>query len=51
MNRQFPQGKINKKQKQIQLDGMMINEWGWVGYEELNRSGRVLSTEAEGGGG
>ena len=24
MNRQFPQGKINKKQKQIQLDGMFV---------------------------
>ena len=26
---------------------LAINEWGWVGYEELIRSRRVLSTEAE----
>ena len=26
-----------------------INEWGWVGYEELSKSRGVLSTEAEGG--
>ena len=25
---------------------LAINEWGWVGYEEWNRSRRVLSTEA-----
>ena len=25
---------------------LAINEWGWVGYEELCRSRRVLSTEA-----
>ena len=29
----------------------IIIEWGWVGYEEFCRSRRVLSTEAEGGGG
>ena len=26
---------------------LAINEWGWVGYEELSRSRRVLSIEAE----
>ena len=30
---------------------LTINEWGWVGYEELSRSKRVLSAEAEGRGG
>ena len=25
---------------------LAVNEWGWVGYEELFRSRRVLSTEA-----
>ena len=30
---------------------LAINEWGWVGYEELGRLRRVLSTEAEGCGG
>ena len=30
---------------------LAINEWGWVGYEGLSRSRRVLSTEAEGRGG
>ena len=29
---------------------LAINEWGWVGYEELSRSRMVLSTEAEGRG-
>ena len=29
---------------------LAINEWGWVGYEELSKSRRVLSTEAEGRG-
>ena len=29
---------------------LAIIEWGWVGYEEFYRSGRVLSTEAEGRG-
>ena len=28
-----------------------INEWGWVGYEELCRSRSMLSTEIEGWGG
>ena len=28
-----------------------INEWGWVGYEELGRSKRVLSTQVKGEGG
>ena len=32
-------------------EDLAINEWGWVGYEELSRSRRVLSTEAEGRGG
>ena len=30
---------------------LAINEWGWVEYEELSRSRRVFSTEAEGRGG
>ena len=30
---------------------LAISEWGWVGYEALSRSRRVLSTEAEGRGG
>ena len=30
---------------------LTINEWGWVSYEELWRSRRVLSVEAVGRGG
>ena len=30
---------------------LAINDWGWVGCEELSRSRRVLSTEVEGRGG
>ena len=26
---------------------LAINEWGWVGYEELSKSRRVLSTETK----
>ena len=29
---------------------LAINERGWVGYEELRRSSKVLSTEGEGRG-
>ena len=39
------------KPMQIGYLAMDIIEWGWVGYEEFCRSRRVLSTEAEGGGG
>ena len=31
-------------------DNLTINEWGWVSYEELWRSRRVLSVEAVGRG-
>ena len=40
-----------KEKKTVVEEWLAINEWGWVGYEELSRSRRVLSTEAEGGGG
>ena len=30
---------------------LAVNEWGWVGYEELSKSRRVLYTEAKGQGG
>ena len=30
---------------------LAINEWGWVGYEELSESRKVLSTEDVGRGG
>ena len=26
----------------FEMDNKPINEWGWVGYEELSRSRRVL---------
>ena len=29
-----------------QINKLAINEWGWVGYEELSRSRKVLSTKA-----
>ena len=32
-------------------DYLAINEWDLVGYEELSRSRRVLSSKAEGRGG
>ena len=31
-----------------QIEYLTINEWGWVSYEELWRSRRVLSVEAAG---
>ena len=39
------------KEKTVVEEELAINEWGWVGYEELSRSRTVLSTEAEGRGG
>ena len=39
------------KDSPISMGYLAINEWGWVGYEELSRSRRVLSTETEGRGG
>ena len=35
----------------MRLNYLTINEWGWVSYEELWRSRRVLSVEAVGRGG
>ena len=43
--------KSNQNEGQNDIYYLAINEWGWVGYEELSRSRRVLSTEAEGLGG
>ena len=34
----------------VNTNYLAINEWGWVGYEELSSSRTVLSTEAEGRG-
>ena len=38
--------KSNRNEGQNDIYYLAINEWGWVGYEELSRSRRVLSTEA-----
>ena len=43
--------KKKKKKERKEKIYLAINEWGWVGYEELSKSRRVLSTEAEGLGG
>ena len=32
--------------KSLKNNNLTINEWGWVSYEELRRSRRVLSVEA-----
>ena len=36
---------------QMEQEYLATIEWGRVGYEEFCKSRRVLSTEAEGGGG
>ena len=38
--------KSNQNEGQNDIYYLAINEWNWVGYEELSRSRRVLSTEA-----
>ena len=38
--------KRNRNEGQNDIYYLAINEWDWVGYEELSRSRRVLSTEA-----
>ena len=38
--------KSNQNEGQNDIYYLAINEWGWVGYEELSRSRRVLSTKA-----